>query len=59
MNNPKNRGEIDKVEAEKMGAKLIVADYGADSSGDRVFPYSLFHYFRFVSFALLIPKQVL
>ncbi len=36
MNNPKNMGEITEEEAEKMGAKLIVADFGAESCGDAV-----------------------
>jgi NifU-like protein len=36
MNNPKNMGEITQEEAEKMGAKLIVADFGAESCGDAV-----------------------
>ena len=36
MNNPKNMGEITEEEAEKMGAKLIVADFGAKSCGDAV-----------------------
>ena len=36
MNNPKHMGEITEEEAEKMGGKLIVADYGAESCGDAV-----------------------
>jgi len=36
MNNPKNMGEITKEQAEAMGAKLIVADFGAESCGDAV-----------------------
>ncbi len=36
MNNPRNRGEITEEEAEKMGASLVVADYGAESCGDAV-----------------------
>ena len=36
MNNPINRGEIREEEAEAMGAKLIVADFGAESCGDAV-----------------------
>ena len=36
MNNPKNMGEITEEEAEKLGAKLIVADFGAESCGDAV-----------------------
>ncbi len=36
MNNPKNMGEITEEDAEKMGAKLIVADFGAESCGDAV-----------------------
>jgi len=36
MNNPKNMGEITQEEAEAMGAKLIVADFGAESCGDAV-----------------------
>jgi len=36
MNNPKNMGEITEEEAETMGAKLIVADFGAESCGDAV-----------------------
>ncbi|HFS85010.1 MAG TPA: iron-sulfur cluster assembly scaffold protein NifU, partial [Epsilonproteobacteria bacterium] len=36
MNNPKNMGEIKTEDAEAMGAKLIVADFGAESCGDAV-----------------------
>ena len=36
MNNPKNMGEITEEQAEKMGARLIVADFGAESCGDAV-----------------------
>ena len=36
MNNPKNMGEITEEQAEQMGAKLIVADFGAESCGDAV-----------------------
>ena len=36
MNNPKNMGEITTEEAEEMGGKLIVADFGAESCGDAV-----------------------
>lgn len=36
MNNPLNRGEITEDEANKLGAKLIVADWGAESCGDAV-----------------------
>ncbi len=36
MNNPKNMGEITQEEAEAMGTKLIVADFGAESCGDAV-----------------------
>ncbi len=36
MNNPRNMGEITQEQAEKMGAKLIVADFGAESCGDAV-----------------------
>jgi len=36
MNNPQNMGEITEEEADKMGAKLIVADFGAESCGDAV-----------------------
>ncbi|MBF0273746.1 MAG: iron-sulfur cluster assembly scaffold protein [Nitrospinae bacterium] len=36
MNNPTNRGEIREEEAEAMGAKLVVADFGAESCGDAV-----------------------
>jgi len=36
MNNPRNQGEITEEQAKQMGAKLIVADYGAESCGDAV-----------------------
>jgi NifU-like protein len=36
MNNPQNMGEITKEQAEELGAKLIVADFGAESCGDAV-----------------------
>jgi NifU-like protein len=36
MNNPQNMGEIKQEEADAMGAKLIVADFGAESCGDAV-----------------------
>ncbi len=36
MNNPRNMGEITEEQAEAMGAKLIVADFGAESCGDAV-----------------------
>lgn len=36
MNNPKNMGEITTEDAEAMGGKLIVADFGAESCGDAV-----------------------
>ncbi|MEY4503750.1 MAG: hypothetical protein RL154_42 [Pseudomonadota bacterium] len=36
MDNPINRGEITEEDAAKMGCKLIVADYGAESCGDAV-----------------------
>ena len=36
MNNPRNMGEITEEDAEAMGAKLIVADFGAESCGDAV-----------------------
>ncbi|SFZ97338.1 Iron-sulfur cluster assembly scaffold protein IscU/NifU-like [hydrothermal vent metagenome] len=36
MNNPQNMGEITEEEAKKMGARLIVADFGAESCGDAV-----------------------
>jgi len=43
MNNPKNMGEITKEEADEMGAKLIVADFGAESCGDAVRLYWAVH----------------
>ena len=36
MNNPTNMGEITEEQAKEMGAKLIVADFGAESCGDAV-----------------------
>jgi len=36
MNNPQNMGEITEEQAKKMGATLIVADFGAESCGDAV-----------------------
>ena len=36
MANPVNRGEITEEEAEAMGCKLVVADFGAESCGDAV-----------------------
>ena len=36
MNNPKNMGEITEEQAKEMDAKLIVADFGAESCGDAV-----------------------
>ncbi|MFC1585704.1 iron-sulfur cluster assembly scaffold protein [Fibrobacterota bacterium] len=36
MDNPLHRGEITKAEAGEMGAKLVVADWGAESCGDAV-----------------------
>ena len=36
MNNPRFMGEISEEEAAAKGAKLIVADFGADSCGDAV-----------------------
>jgi len=36
MNNPRNLGEITEEEAKALGAKLIVADWGAESCGDAV-----------------------
>lgn len=41
MNSPKYMGEITQEEADKRGAKLIVADHGADSCGDAVRLYWL------------------
>ncbi len=34
MNNPKHQGEITEERAAELGAKLIVADFGAESCGD-------------------------
>ncbi|CAA6811269.1 MAG: Iron-sulfur cluster assembly scaffold protein IscU/NifU-like [uncultured Campylobacterales bacterium] len=36
MNSPKHKGEITENEAEELGGKLIVADFGAESCGDAV-----------------------
>jgi len=36
MNNPRNMGEITEEQAKEMGAKLVVADFGAESCGDAV-----------------------
>jgi len=36
MNNPRNLGEITQEEADKLNAKLVVADWGAESCGDAV-----------------------
>lgn len=36
MNNPKFMGAITEKEAEKLGAKLIIADWGAEACGDAV-----------------------
>ncbi len=36
MNNPTHKGEITQEQADAMGAKLIVADFGAESCGDAV-----------------------
>ena len=36
MNNPKNKGEITEQRAKQLGAKLIIADFGAESCGDAV-----------------------
>ena len=36
MNNPQNMGEITQEQADEMGARLIVADFGAESCGDAV-----------------------
>ncbi|CAD7287924.1 iron-sulfur cluster assembly scaffold protein [Campylobacter suis] len=41
MNNPKYMGEITEDEAKERGAKLIVADFGAESCGDAVRLYWL------------------
>jgi NifU-like protein len=36
MSNPRYRGEITEEEAKAMGARLVVADWGAESCGDAV-----------------------
>lgn len=41
MNNPKFMGEITEEQAKEKGAKLIVADFGAESCGDAVRLYWL------------------
>ena len=41
MNNPKHMGEIREEEAKERGARLIVADFGAESCGDAVRLYWL------------------
>lgn len=41
MNNPEHHGEFSEEEAKQRGAKLIVADHGADSCGDAVRIYWL------------------
>ena len=41
MNNPKAMGEFTQEDADKLGAKLIVADFGAESCGDAVRLYWL------------------
>ncbi|MCX2683847.1 iron-sulfur cluster assembly scaffold protein [Campylobacter sp. MIT 21-1685] len=41
MNNPQHMGEFSEEDAKKRGAKLIVADFGAESCGDAVRLYWL------------------
>ncbi len=36
MNDPRHRGEISEEEAKALGARLVVADWGAESCGDAV-----------------------
>lgn len=36
MNNPRHRGEITEEQAKAMGARLVVADWGAEACGDAV-----------------------
>lgn len=36
MNNPRNMGQLTEEDAEKLGGKLIIADFGAESCGDAV-----------------------
>ena len=36
MDDPANRGEITEEEAKELNAKLVVADWGAESCGDAV-----------------------
>ncbi len=43
MNNPQNMGEITQEQADEMGARLIVADFGAESCGDAVRLYWAVH----------------
>ena len=43
MNNPQNMGEITEEQAEEIGGKLIVADFGAESCGDAVRLYWVVH----------------
>lgn len=41
MNNPRNRGEITEEEAKAIGARLVIADWGAEACGDAVRLYLL------------------
>ncbi|MGC8764649.1 MAG: iron-sulfur cluster assembly scaffold protein, partial [Brevinematia bacterium] len=41
MNNPRNRGEITEEEAKAYGARLVIADWGAEACGDAVRLYLL------------------
>ncbi|MBS5831395.1 MAG: iron-sulfur cluster assembly scaffold protein, partial [Campylobacter concisus] len=41
MNNPKFMGELTEEDAKKANAKLIIADFGAESCGDAVRLYWL------------------
>ena len=36
MNHPQNMGELTEDDAKKMGGRLIIADFGAESCGDAV-----------------------
>ncbi|MDY0328116.1 MAG: iron-sulfur cluster assembly scaffold protein, partial [Arcobacteraceae bacterium] len=36
MNNPSHMGELTEADAARIGGKLIVADFGAESCGDAV-----------------------
>jgi len=36
MNNPRFRGEITELEAKALGARLVIADWGAEACGDAV-----------------------